>query len=124
MANMDKWQLEFTNYLAGGTALLESIFQGLQQRFTFLQNARFGQDISQQLRDFSEHFSDKHLSNMVYGLATWLPSLLLTDLTFFMLRCASLRENGGRLSSQFFFEKTLYLIHAIDRTANSTSSAS
>jgi predicted PurR-regulated permease PerM len=56
---------------------------------------------------------------MVYGLATWLPSLLLTPIiTFFMLKDgASLRKMVGGAVSNAFFEKTLYLIHAIDRTA-------
>lgn len=119
MANIDSWQLKFTNYLAGGAALLESIFHSLQQRFSFLQHARFGQDIYQQLHDFSEHFSDKYLNSMVYGVATWLPSLLLTPvITFFLLQdSAYVRKMIGGAVPNAFFEKTLYLIHAIDRTA-------
>ena len=55
---------------------------------------------------------------MVLGLAAWTPSLLLTPfLAFFFLR------DGGRLQHMLaaavpnaFFEKTLYLMHEVDRT--------
>lgn len=119
IANADSWQSSFTNYLSGGAALIENLLHGLQRRFTFLHNAQFGEDIYLQFRDFYEHFSDKYLSSMVYGLAAWLPSLLLTPvIAFFLLQDgAYLRKMVGGAVPNAFFEKTLYLIHAMDRTA-------
>lgn len=119
IANADSWQSSFTNYLSGGAALIENILHSLQQRFTFLHNAQFGEDIYRQFRDFYEHFSDKYLSGMMYGLAAWLPSLLLTPvIAFFLLQDAAyLRKMVGDAVPNAFFEKTLYLIHAMDRTA-------
>jgi len=119
IANAADWQSAFSNYLSGGAVLLQTILDSLQQRFTFLHNAQFGEDIYQQFRDFTEHFSDKYLSSVVYGLAAWLPSLLLTPvIAFFLLQDgAQLRKMVGSAVPNAFFEKTLYLLHAIDRTA-------
>lgn len=119
IANAQMWQDSIIRYLSGGAVLLDQILHGLQQRFTFLHNAQFGEDIYRQFRDFSEHFSDKYLGSMLLTLAAWLPSLLLAPIiTFFMLKDgASIRKMLGDAVPNAFFEKTLYLIHAIDRTA-------
>jgi len=119
IANADMWQASIIRYLSGGAVLLDQILQGLQQRFTFLQNAEFGQDVYRQFRDFSEHFSDKYMGSLLFSVAAWLPSLMLAPIiTFFMLKDgASIRKMLGDAVPNAFFEKTLYLIHAIDRTA-------
>jgi len=119
MANAELWQASIIRYLSGGAVMVDQLLQGLQHRFTFLQNAQFGEDIYLKFRDFSEHFSDKYLGSMLLGVAAWLPSLLLAPIiTFFMLKDgASIRKMLGDAVPNAFFEKTLYLIHAIDRTA-------
>ncbi|MES2552875.1 MAG: AI-2E family transporter [Pseudomonadota bacterium] len=119
MANAEMWQASLIRYLSGGAVLLDQILQGMQQRFAFLHNAKFGQDIYLEFKDFSDHFSDKYLGSLLLSLAAWLPSLLLAPvITFFMLKDgASMRKMLGGAVPNAFFEKTLYLIHAIDRTA-------
>ncbi|MDP2247714.1 MAG: AI-2E family transporter [Nitrosomonadales bacterium] len=119
IANADEWQAGLAHYLAGGAALLESLLQTLRSQFSFLQNANFDDDIYMQFRDFSMHFSDKYLGEFMLSLAAWLPSLLLTPLiTFFLLKDnARLRKMIGGAVPNAFFEKTLYLMHAVDRTA-------
>ncbi len=119
ISNASAWQNALVRYLSGGAVLMDQLLQGMQARFAFLQNAHFGNDIYQQFRDFSDHFSDKYLGAMVFSFAAWLPSLLLTPvITFFLLKDgAYLRKMLGGAVPNAFFEKTLYLMHAVDRTA-------
>lgn len=119
IASANSWQTSFLLYLSGGVALLERTLADLQQHFIFMRNASFGHDIYEQFLDFTEHFSDKYLGNLLLGLANWLPSLLLTPIiTFFLLKDgAYLRKMLGGAVPNAFFEKTLYLMHAVDRTA-------
>ncbi len=119
MANASSWQSGFIHYASGGAKLAEQLLGSLQQQFSFLQSAHFGNNIYQSFTDFSEHFSEKYLGKILTGLATWLPSLLLTPIiTFFMLKDgAQLRKMLGAAVPNAFFEKTLYLIHAVDQTA-------
>lgn len=117
--NANDWQASLARYQAGGTSLLNDILRSVQQQFPFLQNAKFGDDIHRQVADISENFPGKYLGSMVLGVATWLPSLLLAPvITFFMLMDgAYLRKMVGGAVPNAFFEKTLYLMHAVDRTA-------
>ncbi len=119
IANANDWQESLIRYHAGGTTLLENILHSLQQQFPFLQQAKFGDEIHQQIRDVSEHFSEKYLGSMVLGVAAWLPSLLLAPvITFFLLMDgAYLRKMMGDAVPNAFLEKTLYLMYAVDRTA-------
>lgn len=119
IAHADEWQTGLAHYLAGGAALLESLLQSFRAHFSFLQNARFDDDLYMQFRDFSINFSDKYLGAFILSFATWLPSLLLTPIiTFFLLKDqAYLRKMLGGAVPNAFFEKTLYLMHAVDRTA-------
>jgi len=119
LARASAWQWNVLQYLSGGVTLLEHSLLDLQQRFTFMQNVTFGHDIYRQFLDFTEHFSDKYLGNLLFGLVSWLPSLLLTPIiTFFLLKdSAYLRKMLGGAVPNAFFEKTLYLIHTVDRTA-------
>ncbi len=119
IANADEWQASLAHYFAGGAALLENLLQTFRGQFSFLQNARFDDDLYMQFRDFSMHFSDKYLGEFMLGFAAWLPSLLLTPLiTFFLLKDnAHIRKMLGGAVPNAFFEKTLYLMHAVDRTA-------
>ncbi len=119
IANAAAWQMTFANYLSGGAALLQAMLTALQKQFGFLHNAQFGNDFYQLFIDFTQHFSDKYLGEILYGLAAWLPSLLLVPLiTFFLLKDgAALRKMLGSAVPNAFFEKTLYLMYAVDRTA-------
>lgn len=119
IANAPAWQASFVNYLAGGALLMKTVLKSLQMQFGFLQNAQFGNELYQNFVDFSQHFSDRYLAAFLYGLATWLPSLLLVPLiTFFLLKDgATLRKLLGGGVPNAFFEKTLYLMHAVNRTA-------
>ncbi|HEY8353392.1 MAG TPA: AI-2E family transporter [Methylophilaceae bacterium] len=119
IANADAWQTALARYLAGGATLLESMMQSFKEQFGFLRQAQFDENLYLRFRDFSTHFSDRYLGDFILGIATWLPSLLLTPIiSFFLLKDhARLRKMLGGAVPNAFFEKTLYLMHAVDRTA-------
>lgn len=116
MANADLWQTALARYLTGGAALLQSLMHSLGNQFGFLRETALSQET---LLSLSTLFSDRYLGQFLLGVAGWLPALLLTPIiTFFLLKdSAQLRKMLGNAVPNAFFEKTLYLMHAIDRTA-------
>lgn len=119
ISNIDSWQSHLSQYLSGGATLLQNLLSAFQNHFTFLRNSNFGSAMYLDFTDYTEHFSEKHLGNIVMTVSAWLPSLLLAPLmTFFLLKDgAELRKMVGNAVPNAFFEKTLYLIHALDKTA-------
>ena len=119
ISHLEAWQNQFYTYLSGGFALIQSILIALQHQFSFLRNAGLEQDFYMRYSEFSTQFSQGKLSSLVGSFATWLPSLLLAPIiTFFLLKDgAELRKMLGNAVPNAFFEKTLYLIHALDKTA-------
>lgn len=117
--NAVEWQKTFLRYLVGGTLVLENLLTGLQQKFSFLINGDIGMSLGDYLRDMSGQFSANNFSTYILTLAVWLPSLLLTPLiTYFLLKDgAQLRKFLVGAVPNAYFEKTLYLIYAMDRTA-------
>ncbi len=119
IANAGEWQAGELRYLTGGGLALESAALGLQQKFAILRHAHFGEDFRQHLLNLVNHFAENHLGTMLATLAAWLPSLLLTPaIAFFLLKDGTrLRKFIGNAVPNAYFEKTLYLMHALDRTA-------
>ncbi|MDP1634967.1 MAG: AI-2E family transporter [Gallionellaceae bacterium] len=113
------WQSSLARYVEGGSLLLQKTMTGLEVQFSFLERASLSRNVSEQIAEFTETFAQRHLADFVLTLAAWLPSLLLAPfLAFFFLR-------DGRRFTKFignavpnaFFERTLYLIHEMDKTA-------
>ncbi len=119
IAHAGLWQDDLQRYLLGGTAALEAAVTTLKFKFAFLRNMDMGGDYRQNLLDLSSHFSEKYLGQMITTIAAWLPSLLLAPIiTFFLLRDGvRLRKFIISAVPNAYFEKTLYLMRAIDRTA-------
>lgn len=119
VANAGEWQETFLKYFIGSVFALENILAGLQHKFVFLQNGDIGESFRQNLHDIGGQFSGKHFSATILALAAWLPSLLLTPLiTYFLLKDgAQLRKFFAGAVPNAYFEKTLYLMYALDRTA-------
>lgn len=119
IANAEAWQALLLRYLNGGAAALDGIIVSLGSQFSVLRQAEMTGDLRRSLVDVAAHFSDRHLGNAIMGFAAWLPSLLLAPvITYFMLKDgARLRKYLGSAVPNAYFEKTLYLMHALDRTA-------
>jgi predicted PurR-regulated permease PerM len=106
-------------YIGGGIRLLTDSLSDLEGRFAFLVDSGARGMLEVQLGGFFEHFAEKYLPAIVMGILVWSPSLLLVPfLAFFMLRDGwRFRRLLLRAVPNAYFERSLALIDAVDRTA-------
>lgn len=114
-----KWQASSLRYLEGGLNLLMTTLKNLEGQFSVLARAHFSEELMHRVSDFSEQFARKHLAEALMTIAAWAPSLLLAPfVAFFMLRDGwRFKRFIGLAVPNAFFERTLYLLDQIDRTA-------
>ncbi len=119
IANAGEWQHTLMRYLEGGTRAIDAFASAIQQKFSFLRNLDLSLALRENLLVFAENFSSKHLSSAIFNAIAWLPTLVLAPvIAYFILRDgASLRKFIGESVPNAYFEKTLYLMYALDRTA-------
>jgi predicted PurR-regulated permease PerM len=111
------WKVSTEKYLLGGVGFLDRTLRALERTWPYLAQAHIADSTNAKLTDITGN-AQKYLQPLVLALAAWTPSLLLTPfLTFFFMR------DGGRFQHMLaaavpnaFFEKTLYLMHEVDRT--------
>lgn len=113
------WQESSLRYLNGGVNLLLATLRQLESRFAFLAQAQVSEEMARQISEFSAHFARDHLAGAAMTMAAWAPSLLLAPfLAFFMLRDGwRFKKFIGRSVPNAFFERSLYLLDQVDRTA-------
>lgn len=113
------WQASVTRYLDGGLALLIASLQQLERHVSFLATSGLSERVATQVEDFTSHFAEQYLTSAAVTIAAWAPSLLLAPfLTFFMLRDGwRFKRFISRAVPNAFFERTLYLLNQVDRTA-------
>jgi predicted PurR-regulated permease PerM len=113
-----QWQDTVDRYVQGGMQLLDGSLRSLEGHWPTLARARLADTVAERLTHGAGSITD-HLEPVALGIMAWTPSLLLAPfLAFFFLR-------DGRRFKRFlsaavpnaFFEKTLFLLHEIDRTA-------
>jgi len=117
-ARLLDWQTTTLRYLEGGYALLDHSLRSLEASWDVFAKARLADTMALRLADFSNSLTS-HAEPLVMGAATWAPALLLTPfLAFFFLRDGRhfLRFLAGAVPNAFF-ERSLQLIAAVDRTA-------
>ncbi len=117
-AQATQWQDTVDRYVQGGTKLLDSSLRSLETHWPTLERAKLADTVATRLSHGAGNISD-HLEPVALGIMAWTPSLLLAPfLAFFFLRDGRRfkRFLGGAVPNAFF-EKTLYLLHEIDRTA-------
>jgi predicted PurR-regulated permease PerM len=112
------WQDTVDRYVQGGTQLLDGSLRSLERHWPTLERAKLADTVAARLNQGAGNISD-HIEPVALGIMAWTPSLLLAPfLAFFFLR-------DGRRFKIFlsaavpnaFFERTLYLLHEIDRTS-------
>ncbi len=115
------WQESLARYVEGGSLLLQKTLAALEGQFAFLARAALSRNVAAQLAEFTETFAQRHLADLVMTLAAWLPSLLLAPfLAFFFLRDGRrFKKFLGAAVPNAYFERTLYLLHEVDKTAKS-----
>ena len=119
IANADEWQSTVMRYLDGGARLVEAVLYEMQQNFAFLRKGNLSVELREKTLGYAEQFSDKHLGGAIFSVVAWLPSLVLAPIiAYFLLKDGGkLRKFIGETVPNAYFEKTLYLMHSLDRTA-------
>ena len=117
-SQLTHWQDTVDRYVEGGTQLLDTSLRSLERHSPPLARARLADTVAARLTQSTGSIAD-HLEPVALGIMAWTPSLLLAPfLAFFFLR-------DGRRFKRFlsaavpnaFFERSLFLLHEIDRTA-------
>lgn len=111
------WKTSTEKYLLGGVTFLDRSLRSLERSWPYLAQAHIADNAIGKLMEITGS-AEQYLQPIALGLAASLPSLLLTPfLAFFFLR------DGGRFQQMLsaavpnaFFEKTLYIMHEVDRT--------
>ena len=111
------WKSSSEKYLLGGVAFLDRSLRGIERNWPYFAQAHIADKTIAKLNEFSGG-AEQYLQPVAFAIAEWLPSLLLSPfLAYFFLR------DGGRFQHMLaaavpnaFFEKTLYLMHEVDRT--------
>lgn len=113
------WPELTARYLDGGIRLLTDSVRQLEKRSSLLAHAHVSRELAVQIADLTNSFARKHLPSVAVTLAGWAPSLLLGPfIAFFMLRDGwRFKKFLGRSVPNAYFERTLYLLDQVDRTA-------
>ena len=112
------WQNTLFGYMQGGLKLLDRSLRALEEQWAPLARARLAHSVMERLTHGAGNVTD-HLGPVAMGVAAWTPSLLLAPfLAFFFLRDGHrFKRFLGSAVPNAFFERTLYLLHEIDRTS-------
>lgn len=113
------WQESVMRYLDGGLHLLTTTLKQLEKKVGMLAQAHLTDEVTRRIADHSDRFAQKHLPEIAMSVGAWAPSLLLAPfLAFFMLRDGwRFKKFLGRAVPNAFFERTLYLLDQVDKTA-------
>jgi predicted PurR-regulated permease PerM len=113
-----QWQATVDRYVQGGMRLLDSSLRSLENNLPTLERAKLADTVAARLEKGAGNVSD-HIEPVALGIMAWTPSLLLAPfLAFFFLRDGRrFKRFLGAAVPNAFFERTLYLLHEIDRTA-------
>ncbi len=119
LAKADDLQVTVAHYLSGGYSLIDGLMANMEQKLSFARKAHLANAVKSHALSMQEHFAEEHLAGILITLAAWLPSVLLVPvITYFLLKeGGNFRKFLGQAVPNAFFEKTLYLSHAVDRAA-------
>jgi predicted PurR-regulated permease PerM len=120
LEHMLGWQTSSMRYIDGGVAFVDRTLRGLERSWPYLAQAHLADATAERLGHLTGN-AQQYLQPLVMAIAAWTPSLLLAPfLAFFFLR------DGGKVERMIaggvpnaFFEKTLFLMHEVDRTTRS-----
>ena len=119
IANAGEWHNTLLRYFEGGSRAIETLVYIVQNKFSFLSNSDLSVSVRESMLGFAEKFSDKHLSTAILTAIAWLPSLLFAPIiAYFLLKDGTqLRTLIGESVPNAYFEKSLYLMYALNRSA-------
>lgn len=106
-------------YYEGGIRFLSETLVWLEGHVSFIARARLSEQVAAGIGEFNQTFSQRYLADAAMQAAVWFPSLLLIPfIAFFMLRDGwRFKRLLSNAVPNAFFERTLYLLDQLDRTA-------
>jgi predicted PurR-regulated permease PerM len=115
----ESWEATIGLYLDGGVSFVRNTMLLLEARFPILAEMRLTSTVNTAFAAYTNDFASNHLGEIVVGVVTWVPSLLLAPfLTFFLLRDGlRFKKFLARAVPNAYFERALYLLHEVDQTA-------
>lgn len=115
----DSWEATIGLYLDGGVAFVRNTMILLEAKFPLLAELRLTSTVNTAFTTFTNDFVRDHLGDILVGVVTWVPSLLLAPfLTFFLLRDGwRFKKFLARAVPNAYFERALYLLHEVGQTA-------
>lgn len=115
----DSWEATISLYMDGGLAFVRSSLAMLESRFPILAEIRLTSTVNDAFTRYTDEFAQNHLGDIVVGIMTWVPSMLLAPvLTFFLLRDGlRFKKFLARAVPNAYFERALFLLHEVDQTA-------
>lgn len=115
----DSWEKTIGLYLDGGVAFVHNTMTLLEAKFPILAEMHLTSTVNNVFRTYTDDFAEKHLGEILVGVVTWVPSLLLAPfLAFFFLRDGlRFKKFLARAVPNAYFERALYLLHEVDQTA-------
>jgi predicted PurR-regulated permease PerM len=113
------WQASGTRYIDGGLRFIVTTIAGLEGSFSLAAKANLSDQVAHQITALSDKLAGAYLADAALTAAAWLPSLLLAPfLAFFFLRDGwRFKKFLSRAVPNAFFERTLYLLDQVDKTA-------
>ena len=118
-AHLASWQQSGIRYIEGGLRFVAQTLVLLESNFSLAAKAQLSTHLAQQTAELRDKFASTYLAAIALTVAAWLPSLLLAPfLAFFCLRDGwRFKKFLSRAVPNAFFERTLYLLDQVDRTA-------
>jgi predicted PurR-regulated permease PerM len=115
----DSWHKTGALYLDGGVAFVRNTMTLLEAKFPILAEMHLTSVVNKRFKAYTDNFAQRHLTDILLGVAGWLPSLLLAPfLAFFFLRDGlRFKKFLARAVPNAYFERTLFLLHQVDQTA-------
>lgn len=118
-SHLVSWQDSAALYIEGGLRFIAETLAWAERNYTFAAKARLSEQLTHQISELGEKFAGTYLAAAALTVAAWLPSLLLAPfLAYFFLRDGwRFKMFLSRAVPNAFFERTLYLLDQVDRTA-------
>ncbi len=113
------WPSVSGRFIEAGIRLLTDSLRELEQGGGLLAQLHASEQLTIKIAEFSGEFAEKYLPKIALTAASWAPTLLLAPfIAFFMLRDGwRFRKFLGRAVPNAYFERSLYLVDQVDRTA-------
>lgn len=118
-ARLGGWQEWTARYIEGGLRFVAESLAWVESHYAMAARAHLSDQLMLKISELGDRLVSEYLGDALVSVAAWLPSLLLAPfLAFFFLRDGwRFKKFLSQSVPNAFFERTLYLLDRVDRTA-------